>query len=93
MAMFGRVVAAVGVTAALGVGPLVAVAGAQESPPTVFPTTLTQPSPTTTVAPQELPRTGTDIGPLVIVGAGLTAAGTVLVVSARRRRIQPAAAA
>lgn len=84
--MIGRVVAAVGVAAALGVGPLVAAAGAQESPPTVIGTTLTQPVSTTT-APAPLPRTGTDVGPMVLWGVGLTAAGSVLVVSARRRRI------
>jgi hypothetical protein len=64
---------------------------------TVLPTTILN-STTTTVAAtttetvagvviaRPLPRTGGDIGPEVALGAGLTAAGLALAISARLRR-------
>ena len=47
-------------------------------PPTVAPTVLAE--------VQELPRTGTDPLPLLIVALALVALGAVLVLGARRRR-------
>lgn len=59
------------------------VAGAQASPPSVQATEAT-------VQGEEiarpLPRTGTNAMPEIYVGIGLAAAGTVLVVAARRRK-------
>jgi LPXTG-motif cell wall-anchored protein len=55
------------------------VAGAQ-SPPEVSPTSVVQ------VQGTQLSRTGQDTMPVVYIGAGLAAAGAVLVVAARKRR-------
>ena len=50
------------------------------SPPVVAPLVIEQ-------APaQELPRTGTDVVPMIVAGVALLLVGTLLVVSVRRRR-------
>jgi hypothetical protein len=57
-----------------------------QSPPSVAPTTLAR------VEGTQVARTGTDVLPLVITGAALAGAGTILVVGARSRRNRAAAA-
>jgi hypothetical protein len=57
-----------------------------QSPPSVAPTTLTR------VEGTQVARTGTDVLPLVITGAALAGAGTILVVGARSRRSRAVAA-
>ena len=66
---------------ALSAGVVLAVPGvaAAQSPAEVLPTQIQR-------APAPLSRTGQDTMPMVYVGAGLAAAGAVIVVAARKRR-------
>ena len=66
---------------ALSAGVMIAVPGvaAAQSPAEVLPTQVQR-------APAPVARTGQDTMPMVYVGAGLAAAGAVIVVAARKRR-------
>jgi len=75
-----KAVAATALAVGLLGGPVLATAGAQESPPEVAPSTTVQ------VKGNVIPRTGGDFDAEVIVGLGLTAAGAALALAARERR-------
>jgi LPXTG-motif cell wall-anchored protein len=80
--MIRKFVAATTLFMVLGIG----TAAAQESPPASVLPTVIEKQPTEVLGEVVLPKTGSDIDAGVYLGAGLTAAGLALAVTARKRR-------